>query len=127
MTVIELPADPTQIPWERAGRDQRTVRTDLPTSEPGVVLRISTLHDRDRKHYWSIVGGVRKMPDDGPFRVEKSSPMHFVQVHTEPTPRFHPGRIVTTHQRAVAKVAAALIVDPEQFAEVLAAVPGERE
>jgi hypothetical protein len=126
MTTVELP-ELAQIPWERTGRDNRTVRSDLATSEPNVVLRISTMHDRDRKHYWSIVHGVRKMPDDGPFRVEKSSLMDFVQVLTEPTPRFHPGRLVTTHQRAVATVGAALLTNPQQFAKILDAVPGERD
>jgi hypothetical protein len=109
----------------RYGRDGRSKTTELLTDEPNVVLSVFTSHRRGGT-YFSSAMGVRNMPDDGPFTVSKSSPMHFKSLGSSDVgARFSAKNLDAVHDDAVAR--AQFAQETDAFAEVLAAVPGEKD
>jgi hypothetical protein len=107
------------------GRDGRSKTTELATSEPSVVLAVSTFH-RTGGSYRTTAMGVRHMPSERGFSITKSSPMDSALVGTvnEGT-RFSRKTLDSAHA-AMVREAGDRLVDGE-FAAVLAATPGERD
>lgn len=109
------------------GRDGRSKTTELATDEPNVVLAVFTSH-RKGGVYSSSAMGVRNLPDEGIFTVSRSSPMDYVSLgRSDLGARFSAKNLDAAHTDALLSVAATSLEQPDAFAKVLAAVPGERD
>lgn len=120
---VEVTVPDGPIPSRVTGREQRVRRSQFQTSIPQVVLRVSTMHSKERRVFSSIALGVRELPSDGIFSSELSAPLSSMRIAQEPVARFSQKALAEAHERALLVVRQLLVVNPATFDGVLLATP----